>query len=472
MALPTASLFLSHHVRNSKVECTRDIVGSTWLPTLPALGGASNRRERFSSSKKKFPCSVHGAAAAAVLPWSPSSWSTLRPHRKCELKTASMSSDASEAHGSSIVHSTIAEVATAMPARADGPGTLSSLPDLTKVGLILAALALGGYGIKTVLDTPSRAYDGNVGDEYDSWTDEGVLEYYWGEHIHLGYYTPEEREAGYKKKDFIEAKYDFVDQMLQWSGAWKNGAPAKVLDVGCGIGGTSRYLASRFPESRVTGVTLSAKQVARGTQLAKEREISNVDFQVMDALAMDFPDNSFDLVWACESGEHMPDKDAYVKEMLRVLKPGGTLVIATWCQRDETPENPLTERDRERLQFLYDEWAHPYFISKEEYGRIAHRTGELEDIVVSDWTAPTIASWRHSIWVGVVDPWIVVFKGPFIWYKTVREIVTLERMHRAFSDGLMEYGMIKAVKKNGKKDERGRSTEEAVAAFAVEVPPL
>jgi MPBQ/MSBQ methyltransferase len=42
----------------------------------------------------------------------------------------------------------------------------------------------------------------------------------------------------------------------------------------------------------------------------------------MDALAMTFPDNSFDLVWACESGEHMPDKKKYVEEMCRVLKPG------------------------------------------------------------------------------------------------------------------------------------------------------
>lgn len=38
--------------------------------------------------------------------------------------------------------------------------------------------------------------------------------------------------------------------------------------------------------------------------------------QVMDALKMEFPDNSFDLVWACESGEHMPDKKAYVDEMV------------------------------------------------------------------------------------------------------------------------------------------------------------
>jgi ubiquinone/menaquinone biosynthesis C-methylase UbiE len=48
---------------------------------------------------------------------------------------------------------------------------------------------------------------------------------------------------------------------------------------------------------------------------------------VMDALKMDWPDNSFDLVWACESGEHMPDKKRYVEEMTRVLKPGALCVL-------------------------------------------------------------------------------------------------------------------------------------------------
>ena len=45
-------------------------------------------------------------------------------------------------------------------------------------------------------------------------------------------------------------------------------------------------------------------------------------------------------------------------------------MIATWCQREETPDTPFTDKDRADLQFLYDEWTHPHFISKEEYGRI------------------------------------------------------------------------------------------------------
>jgi MPBQ/MSBQ methyltransferase len=50
------------------------------------------------------------------------------------------------------------------------------------------------------------------------------------------------------------------------------------------------------------------------------------------------------------------------------VNAGGHLVIATWCQRKETPSSPFTDKDRADLQFLYDEWAHPYFVSVEEYG--------------------------------------------------------------------------------------------------------
>ena len=49
-------------------------------------------------------------------------------------------------------------------------------------------------------------------------THDGIFEYYWGEHIHLGYYDAEEMELGYKKKDFKQAKYDFVDEMMQFRG--------------------------------------------------------------------------------------------------------------------------------------------------------------------------------------------------------------------------------------------------------------
>lgn len=123
---------------------------------------------------------------------------------------------------------------------------------------MLAAAAAVFLALKQVFDTPSRTYDTNVGEVYDDWTDEGVLEYFWGEHIHLGYYSREEQQKAWKQpiwtgrhpKDFKQAKFDFIDEMLAWS---QSDQPATVLDVGCGIGGTTRHLAAKFPDAKVTG---------------------------------------------------------------------------------------------------------------------------------------------------------------------------------------------------------------------------
>jgi len=71
----------------------------------------------------------------------------------------------------------------------------------------------------------------------------------------------------------------------------------------------------------------------------------------------------------------------------------------------------------------------------------------MEAVGAEDWTPQTLPSWRHSNLVGVLDPWFVMFKwNPKLWYKVTREIVTLERMHRAFDMGLMEYGLMRGVK--------------------------
>jgi len=214
--------------------------------------------------------------------------------------------------------------------------TLTSLPQAYKIGIAASSFLAFIFGLNKVLWIPSRAYDreaNSVGREHDAWEEEGILEHYWGEHIHLGYYTNDvirSSDVFPPKKNFIQAKYDFIDEMLKFEKFDTDSKPAKILDVGCGIGGTSRYLARKLgQDTEVTGITLSPSQVRRATELAKEQETPNAKFQVMDALEMQFPDNTFDYVWACESGEHMPDKKKYVEEMTRVLKPGGRIVIVT-----------------------------------------------------------------------------------------------------------------------------------------------
>jgi len=71
----------------------------------------------------------------------------------------------------------------------------------------------------------------------------------------------------------------------------------------------------------------------------------------------------------------------------------------------------------------------------------------MNKVTTADWVDETIASWRHSIWVGVYDPRGFIFK-PLKYYKCVRDGYCLERMHRAFDRGLMQYGMFAATKKD------------------------
>lgn len=58
-----------------------------------------------------------------------------------------------------------------------------------------------------------------------------------------------------------------------------------------------------------------------------------MELEVGDALNQPFANDSFDLVWSLESGEHMPDKERFVHELCRVACPGGRIIIVTWCHR-------------------------------------------------------------------------------------------------------------------------------------------
>jgi len=343
---------------------------------------------------------------------------------------------------------------------ASATATTSAASGIPVKAVVMAGLAGGAlFWLKNKLDEPSRAYKAtedynSVAAEYDAWTEEGVLEEYWGEHIHLGYYSDEDRAKGAFKKSSIKARYEFIDRMMKFAGvAGYQGSendpdavkPAKILDVGCGFGGTSRYLAKALPESEVTGITISPAQVKRGTEMNKEQGVANAQFKIVDAMNMTFADNTFDLVWACESGEHMPDKKKYVEEMVRVLKPGGRLVIATWCQRDNSTSG-FTPEEEKKLDFLYSEWTHPFFISYEDYGRLVEGTGTMEQVVTDDWAKETLPSWRHAIYDGLFRPWFIA-QRPHLWWKTLKDIWCMNKMHLAFEEGLMTYGMIKGIKK-------------------------
>lgn len=104
-------------------------------------------------------------------------------------------------------------------------------------------------------------------------------------------------------------------------------ATKRVLDVGSGLGGTSRCLAREF-NCRVTGIDLTGEYCRAAAMLTAKIGLKElVDFRQGDATHMPFQDHSFDIVWTEHVAMNIPDKRRLYREMYRVLKPGGTLAI-------------------------------------------------------------------------------------------------------------------------------------------------
>jgi ubiquinone/menaquinone biosynthesis C-methylase UbiE len=104
-------------------------------------------------------------------------------------------------------------------------------------------------------------------------------------------------------------------------------ASQRVLDVGCGIGGPSRYLASKFG-CQVTGLDLTPEFVALAGMLAQRTRLAEkVTYRPGNALDLPFPDANFDLVWSQNAAMNIADRDRLYGEMHRVLRPGGRLAL-------------------------------------------------------------------------------------------------------------------------------------------------
>jgi tocopherol O-methyltransferase len=143
----------------------------------------------------------------------------------------------------------------------------------------------------------------------------------------------------------------------------------KVLDAGCGVGGSSIFMASVLG-CEVTGITLSERQVQQATANAKQKGVEQlVDFKTMNYCATDFPAESFDVVWGCESICYADTKEQFIKEASRLLKPGGRLVVADGFVTDfANNDNPIIR------QWL-DGWQVNYLESSERFQNFIKEAG-------------------------------------------------------------------------------------------------
>ncbi|MEP7255328.1 MAG: methyltransferase domain-containing protein [Ferruginibacter sp.] len=170
--------------------------------------------------------------------------------------------------------------------------------------------------------------------------------------LHYGYWNS-------TTKNFHEALININKVLSDLSGITEGD---KVLDAGCGIGGSSIWL-GLHKNCCVTGISLSEKQVATANELAKKEGVdTQVKFESKDFTFTGYPTDSFDVVWAIESVCHAADKDQFIKEAYRLLKPGGRLILADFFKQPG-----LAREDEGLLQEWASGWAVKDFATIEEF---------------------------------------------------------------------------------------------------------
>jgi len=227
--------------------------------------------------------------------------------------------------------------------------------------------------------------------------------------FHYGYY-----EKGFRSHD--QAILHMNDVAWGMLGLDET-SPLQILDAGCGVGGTSIYLAKKYPMVTFTGISIAPSEVRFATELAAQNKVAeNTQFLEDNFCETKFPDGSFDGIIALESINYARDTRDFFQEMYRVLKPGGRLVVLDGF-RTQKRLSPM-------MQKVYHHW-----LSGRAIGDLVSINDcvmlmteqKFQQITATDISSHTAASELRGVVIGL----------PFFFSILVKTIVSLNRYKRS-----------------------------------------
>ena len=142
-------------------------------------------------------------------------------------------------------------------------------------------------------------------------------------HVHWGLFDSPTAEPTLER--YLVAAEAMTAKVCK-AGRVANGA--RILDVGCGFGGTIAHLNERLAGCRLVGVNIDERQLARARQLVSARPGNSVQFVHGDACELPFGEGAFDIILAVECIFHFPSRRRFFSQAARVLRPGGTLALS------------------------------------------------------------------------------------------------------------------------------------------------
>lgn len=163
----------------------------------------------------------------------------------------------------------------------------------------------------------------------------------------------------------------------------------KVLDAGCGVGGAA-FFVHENTGAQVTGISLSQQQVDFANTVSKEKGLEDrVNFEVADFTNTNFPSESFDVIWACESVCHASEKADFIKECHRLLKKGGRLVMFDFFLSSKDQNDP-----KNWIHKWVVTWAVPALDATKEFEDKLNQAG-FSDVNKWDYTSKVQKSARR-----------------------------------------------------------------------------
>ena len=270
----------------------------------------------------------------------------------------------------------------------------------------------------------------NVSQYYNDYY--GIYLDIWGNYdnlaLHMGYYDDNDEMQSHD------------DSILKMNRVIANIAKIKkgdfILDAGCGVGGSSIWFAKNY-DVKITGITLSEREVNFAKKIADERNIKNVEFKVMDFTDTEFDNEIFDIIFGIESVCHAHNKIDFLSESQRLLRKNGRIIVTDYFKKNET----LSSREKNKI----DKINHGYSVDLCSMNQFKEFLTNFENIELHDITNNVERSYEEGI--KKIQKVYINSKASTLKQKILEELDRVILEFKCLQKGILKYGIITAEKK-------------------------